>query len=86
MFRDYKVEVANTVDLQTYARHCLMETASGALADMAFSPIGKTLRKDPAIRLSNWSSRRLTPVQARKMLTGFIDRVGRRYLCSNASA
>ena len=35
LFRDHKVEVANTVDLRTYARHCLIETPSSALTDMA---------------------------------------------------
>ncbi|CAM9748150.1 unnamed protein product, partial [Laminaria digitata] len=65
LFRDYKVEVANTVDSRTHARQCLVETPSRSLAGMVSALIGKTSRKDSAICLSQWSSYQLTPEQAR---------------------
>ncbi|CAM9721026.1 unnamed protein product, partial [Laminaria digitata] len=79
LVRDYKVEVANTVDLRTHARQCLVETPSRSLAGMVSALIGKTLRKDPAIRLSQWSSHQLTPEQARNKST-------RDYACRDAYA
>ncbi|CBJ28935.1 similar to Werner syndrome protein [Ectocarpus siliculosus] len=54
--RDYGIEVANTVDLRTYARQCWVETPSRSLAGMASSLLGRQLPKDPVIRSSRWSS------------------------------
>lgn len=54
--RDYKVNVANTVDVATHASKCWVETSSRSLAGMVSSLLGKELPKDPTVRLSSWSS------------------------------
>lgn len=52
--RDYGVQVANTMDLRTYAREGWVETPCRSLAGMTSSLLGKQLPKDPVVRLSRW--------------------------------
>ncbi|CAN0080341.1 unnamed protein product, partial [Laminaria digitata] len=54
--RDYKVNVANNVDVATHPSKCWVETSSRSLAGMVSSLLGKELPKDPTVRLSSWSS------------------------------
>lgn len=61
--RDYGVQVANTVDLRTFAREGWVETPCRSLAGMTSSLLGKQLPKDPIVRLSRWSDASLSDDQ-----------------------
>lgn len=59
----YGVEMANTVDLRTYARSCWVKVATRSLAGMVFTVLGKSLPKKVNVRFSCWSAERLTEAQ-----------------------
>ncbi|CAN0211158.1 unnamed protein product, partial [Laminaria digitata] len=62
IFNDYRVEVANTVDLRTLAKSNLVATASRSLAGLKTCLLAKYLPKD-AIRFSRWASASLSDAQ-----------------------